>query len=147
MSELGVACRRLSAIEFSSSLTLYSPLTHLSPSNRRVDTYSFGVVISEVYSRKPPFSDVPRNQKTGFNNPLIKAIKAGRKRVRNDASWGAEISDLVDRCTWFKPDERPAFGEVAGILKSLLGREAGGAGAEGPLAGGKAALGRPQLSS
>ena len=90
---------------------------------RRIDTYSFGVVISEVHSKKTPFSDVPRNQKTGLNSPLMRAIKAGKKRVRNDASWSSEIRDLVDRCTRFSPDERPAFGEVMGILKALVDGE------------------------
>ena len=90
------------------------PLLH-----RRVDTYSFGVVISEVKSRELPFADVPRNQKTGFNPPLIRAIKAGDKRPRNDESWGAEIFSLIDRCTRHSPAERPPFGEVAGILKQL----------------------------
>ena len=97
------------------------PLLH-----RRVDTYSFGVVISEVKSRELPFADVPRNQKTGFNPPLIRAIKAGDKRPRNDESWGAEIYDLIDRCTRHSPAERPSFGEVAGILKVLM--EASGEG-------------------
>ena len=87
---------------------------------RRIDTYSFGVVISEVHSKKTPFSDVPRNQKTGLNSPLIRAIKAGKKRVLNDVSWSSEIRDLVDRCTRFSPDQRPAFGEVVGILKALV---------------------------
>ncbi len=94
--------------------------------HRRVDTYSFGVVISEVKSRELPFADVPRNQKTGFNPPLIRAIKAGDKRPRNDVSWGAEICSLIDRCTRHSPEERPPFGEVAGILKVLM--EASGEG-------------------
>ena len=88
--------------------------------HRRVDTYSFGVVISEVQARELPYADVPRNQKTGFNPPLIRAIKAGKKRPRNDKSWGAEIYDLIDRCTRHSPAERPPFGEVAGILKVLF---------------------------
>ncbi len=95
-------------------------------SNRRVDTYSFGVVISEVQSRQLPYADVPRNQKIGFNPPLIRAIKAGSKRPRIDESWGAEICDLIDRCTRHSPEERPPFGEVAGILKVLM--EASGEG-------------------
>ena len=94
--------------------------------HRRVDTYSFGVVISEVQARELPYADVPRNQKTGFNPPLIRAIKAGKKRPRNDKSWGAEIYDLIDRCTRHSPAERPPFGEVAGILKVLM--EASGEG-------------------
>ena len=94
--------------------------------HRRVDTYSFGVVISEVQARELPYADVPRNEKTGFNPPLIRAIKAGKKRPRNDESWGAEICDLIDRCTRHSPAERPPFGEVAGILKVLM--EASGEG-------------------
>ena len=94
---------------------------------RRIDTYSFGVVISEVHSKKTHFSDVPRSEKTGLNSPLMRAIKAGKKRVRNDASWSSEIRDLVDRCTRFSPDERPAFGEVVGILKALVDRSASAA--------------------
>ena len=101
---------------------------------RRVDTYSFGVVISEVKSRELPFADVPRNQKTGFNPPLIRAIKAGKKRPRNDESWGAEICSLIDRCTRHLPAERPPFGEVARILKQVYEDSSKG-GDERPRAG------------
>ena len=86
---------------------------------RRADTFSFGVVISEVKSRELPYADVPRNQKTGFNPPLIRAIKAGDKRPRNDESWGTEICSLIDRCTRHSPAQRPPFGDVARILKQL----------------------------
>ena len=102
------------------SLSINSPKPHrFAVFHRRVDTYSFGVVISEVKSRELPFADVPRNQKTGFNPPLIRAIKVGSKRPRNDESWGGEICSLIDRCTRHSPAERPPFGEVAGILKQL----------------------------
>ena len=76
--------------------------------------------MSEVYSRDLPFSDVPRNEKVGFNNKLTKDVIAGRKRVKNDAAWGPEINDLIDRSTRLSPAERPRFGEIAAVLKRLL---------------------------
>ena len=89
-------------------------------SHRRVDAYSFGIVMSEVYSRDLPFTNVPRDEKVGFNNKLIKDIIAGRKRVDNDTAWGPEINDLIDRSTRISPAERPRFGEIAAVLKRLL---------------------------
>ena len=117
-------CRSASKTHRTSRFTLH----------RRADTYSFGVVISEVKSRKLPYADVPRNQKTGFNPPLIRAIKTGKKRPLNNQSWGAEIYDLVDRSTRQSPAERPPFGEVAGILKVLVeaaNKESSGGGGGG----------------
>ena len=84
--------------------------------DERVDRYSFGVVISEVMAREVPFSDIPKSDKIGFNNNLVKAIRTGRKRVRNDAGWTAKIRDLIDRCTRLDPGKRPRFEEVAEVL-------------------------------
>ena len=102
------------------SLLLYRPDPEPPHAHRRVDAYSFGIVMSEVYSKDLPFSDVPRNEKVGFNNKLTKDVVAGRKRVKNDAAWGAEINDLIDRSTRLSPTERPRFGEIAAVLKRLL---------------------------
>ena len=84
-----------------------------------VDTYSFGVIISEVKSKEAPFADVPRKHKDGFNSKLYREIKAGKRRVKNLPEWGPEIHDLIDRCTRFKAEERPPFTEVAEILERL----------------------------
>ena len=39
--------------------------------------------------------------------------------MRNEQAWGEGIHDLIDRCTRLSPGERPAFAEVAKILKEL----------------------------
>ena len=81
--------------------------------------------MSEVYSRELPFSDVPRNEKVGFNNKLIKDVIAGRKRVKNDAAWGPQINDLIERTTRLSPAQRPRFGEIVALLRRKQDRQVG----------------------
>ena len=39
--------------------------------HRRVDTYSFGVVLAEVMARTLPFSEIPRKDRIGFNSKFV----------------------------------------------------------------------------
>ena len=91
--------------------------------DQSADLYSFGVVISEVKARAQPFIEVPKSEKTGFNCKLIKDIKKGKRRVRNDKCWGEKICDLIDRCTRLARKERPTFAEISVVLRDLYNAE------------------------
>ena len=84
-----------------------------------VDAYSFGVVISEVMSRVLPFSDVPKSEKIGLNSKLVKRLRKGKQKVRNDEEWDERIRSLIQGCTEFKPRKRPKFPEVADKLRVI----------------------------
>ena len=86
--------------------------------DERADTYSFGVILSEVRSRGSPFSDFQFG--TNLNMKVVLAIKMGKSRPRIDESWEPEIQELVKRCTSMKMEERPGCAEVAEVLGALL---------------------------
>lgn len=75
------------------------------------DIYSFGVVCSEILTKKKPFEEL----KTTIH--LIKEVAIDRKRP-DDFGISKFYQNLINRCWSQDPTERPSFDEIVELLKN-----------------------------
>ena len=62
---------------------------------------------------------IPRRESV---TAVSESIFAGRKRVKNDAACGPEISDFTDRSTRVSPAYRPRFGDIEAMTRKRTNR-------------------------
>ncbi|CAG8594554.1 10008_t:CDS:2 [Dentiscutata erythropus] len=79
------------------------------PYSVKSDIYSFGMLMWELSTNKPPFYDKTRNSK------LIDYIIDGSRPV-NDPHTPECYTDLMKRCWSSNPDNRPEISEIVKIL-------------------------------
>jgi serine/threonine protein kinase len=80
-----------------------------------VDIYSFGVILSELDTRRTPFSertDVPENF-------LLSQIAAGEVQPQLSRDAPAQLVDLARRCMSFDASKRPTAVEAAYLLRVI----------------------------
>lgn len=78
---------------------------------RKVDVYSFGIVMWEILTALVPFSDMTPEQAA-----VAVALKNARPPL--PASCPVAISHLIMQCWATNPDKRPQFDDIAAILES-----------------------------
>ncbi|GAB2289542.1 hypothetical protein Dimus_023851 [Dionaea muscipula] len=78
---------------------------------KKVDVYSFGIVLWEMLTALIPFDDLTPEQ-AAF------AVCQKNARPRLPRSCPAALRDLVNRCWAANPDRRPHFDEIVKILES-----------------------------
>ncbi|KAG6552390.1 hypothetical protein Mapa_006244 [Marchantia paleacea] len=83
------------------------------PYDRKVDVFSFGVVLWELLTGKLPYADL---------TPLQAAVGVVQKGLRPTIPkhTNPKLVDLLERCWKTDPAERPEFSEVTVILQDLL---------------------------
>lgn len=81
----------------------------------KVDVYSFGLVLWELWERKRPYEDLYSR----FD--IIDAIRAGR-RPPISASCPPALKSLIQRCWHGQPARRPTFSYIVRYLKDELAR-------------------------
>ena len=81
----------------------------------KVDVYSFGMVLWELWERKRPFDDLLSR----FD--IMDAVRSG-KRPAISASCPAAYRSLIQRCWQGDPSRRPMFQYIVRYLKDELAR-------------------------
>ncbi|KDO26880.1 STE/STE20 protein kinase [Saprolegnia parasitica CBS 223.65] len=75
------------------------------------DVYSFGIVLTELSTRKTPYWDAPRK---GF--ALIDGVRAGDLRPTLALDCADWFRDLAHRCLRHDPTLRPSAGDIVSAL-------------------------------
>eukprot|EP00897_Mesotaenium_endlicherianum_P004725 jgi/Mesen1/4280/ME000022S03569 len=84
------------------------------PYDHKVDVYSFGIMLWEIYCCDNPFPFM------NFNVNDIKAFVGQGLRPQVPACCPKELSSLMEKCWDQNPDKRPSMVEVAQTLQGLL---------------------------
>ena len=87
----------------------------------KADVYSLGVLLSEMDTCAPPFSDVTSDK--GERLPgmqLAQLVRLGKIRVTLRPDCPPKLCKLVMDCTQLDPDARPSSMQVAFTLKSII---------------------------
>lgn len=82
----------------------------------KVDVYSFGMVLWEMWERKRPFHDVVSKFE------IIERIRNGNRPPLNNAC-PLFLVDLINRCCHMDPEQRPNFNYIVKVLREELERE------------------------
>lgn len=80
-----------------------------------VDMYSFGVILSELDTRRMPFAERAGEPE----NYLLSQIAAGELRPRFSRSAPVALVALAQRCLSFDPAKRPSAVEAAYLLRMM----------------------------
>lgn len=92
----------------------------------KADVYSFGIVLSEMDTRKIPYHDVKpkgaKNKKIG-GNALLHMVAYQKLRPSLSTNAMNSVRDLFQRCTADSPSERPSFEEIVQILENQVRKE------------------------
>eukprot|EP01089_Gocevia_fonbrunei_P023543 TRINITY_DN9998_c0_g1_i1.p1 TRINITY_DN9998_c0_g1~~TRINITY_DN9998_c0_g1_i1.p1 ORF type:complete len:816 (-),score=194.29 TRINITY_DN9998_c0_g1_i1:77-2524(-) len=84
--------------------------------SKKVDVYSYGMVLYELISKKVPFEEL------GFDYLVEKALKQGQRPVV-PSTCNSTYADLMMACWSENPDDRPDFEAVIKILVNLKASE------------------------
>jgi tRNA A-37 threonylcarbamoyl transferase component Bud32 len=81
--------------------------------DEKVDTYSYGIILSELINRKPPFSEIENH----FDViPLV--LKGGRPVVNREQA-PASFVTLMERCWAHRANDRPEMKDVVNKLDQM----------------------------
>ena len=80
--------------------------------DKKMDVYSFGVMLYEIITGKPAFRNMSQRQ-------LMKHICLGKREPIPD-SVTPFARDLIERCWAHDRDSRPSFDEICVLLKENI---------------------------
>ncbi|KIZ05195.1 hypothetical protein MNEG_2761 [Monoraphidium neglectum] len=79
---------------------------------RAVDSYAFGVLMYEVYTKKRAYSGLPRQA-------VIERVHKMGMRPRFPSTTPAAIAQLAQACWQQTPSQRPCFTDITEALEQL----------------------------
>jgi len=82
--------------------------------SEKIDTFSFGVMISEMFGKKP--FDFPPNTRQWQRTAMIRNNEVSASLPVDCPS---EMKELIMKCLETKPENRPSFTEIVSALKLL----------------------------
>lgn len=100
------------SVKFDAILYTAPELFEEEPVDEKVDVYSFGIILNEIYSKKQPYD--------GIKNPFLLQSKIAnnfRPEIASRTS-ASQFKSLITRCWHKDPKERPSFTEILEILRS-----------------------------
>lgn len=77
------------------------------PYDYKVDVWSLGMMVMEMYERQPPYMDEPSTMRALF---LI--VSKGRPPYKDEASMSDDIKDFIAQCTKMKVEDRPSAADL-----------------------------------
>jgi len=80
----------------------------------KADVYSFGIILSELWSREPPYKGIPAKDVAN----MVKKDKNYRPGISKDVP--IEIKELIKVCWDFEPQKRPSFLEIINYIEDYL---------------------------
>jgi serine/threonine protein kinase len=76
--------------------------------SEKVDVYSYGVILWELFSNEKPFMGL---------NPIQIAFKIGKgERLQINFSFSPELSTLIQSCWHQEAEKRPSFDQILKML-------------------------------
>ncbi|RIB25602.1 kinase-like domain-containing protein [Gigaspora rosea] len=104
----------------SNSKKLYGVLPNIAPEvlygekyTRKSDIYSFGIIMSEVFTGYPPYNDIPHD-----NELAINICKGLRPEIKCKVP--QLLLDLMNKCLDAEPHNRPTAKELANKLEQFF---------------------------
>lgn len=93
----------------------------------KADVYSFGIVLSELDTRKIPYHDIKakgaRNKKVS-GSTLMHMVAYDNLRPSLSPNCMNSVRELYERCTSDDQSERPTFEEIVMVLENQVRKEA-----------------------
>nr|ADI24876.1 RAF [Bursaphelenchus xylophilus] len=91
-------------------------MTSTNPYSTRSDVYSFGVCLYELLSSMLPYDDIKNRDQILF---MVGSgiLRPNLGNLRNDTP--KQFRTLLEECIKFKPDERPEFRYIYGVLDNI----------------------------
>ena len=80
----------------------------------KADVYSFGIILSELWSREPPYKGIPAKDVAN----MVKKDKNYRPIIPKEVP--KEIKELMKLCWDFDPAKRPCFLEIINCIENYL---------------------------
>ncbi|CAN0251997.1 unnamed protein product [Discosporangium mesarthrocarpum] len=106
---------RLIPLSFTASVSASATVASFRPVaryNEKVDTYSFSIILWEMAGGRLPFA--------GYSMEIfmLRVVKAGERPIIQ-FSWPDDFKKLLVAGWAPKPDERPSFREINGVLSGM----------------------------
>ena len=80
----------------------------------KADVYSFGIILSELWSREPPYKGIAAKDVAN----MVKKDKNYRPVISKDVP--IEIKELIKFCWDYEPQKRPSFLEIINYIEDYL---------------------------
>lgn len=84
------------------------------------DVYSFGIIATEILTKRPPFVELEESEETIINRLRMGEGPLIRPRI-SQKNLPPEVAALVQRCMSERPELRPNFGEINDVMKKFSG--------------------------
>ena len=89
----------------------------------KVDVFAGGIMFGYMFSRVPPWQDLPKSKLKGVNPQsymIMKAILEGKRPSMPSSLVCPELQEIVGQMVMHSPGERASFSHVHDFLKNYM---------------------------